>query len=354
MDARGFGSDNHAGVHPDVLAAVAAANAGRAPAYGDDPWTLRAEDDIRAALCAPDAEVALVFSGTGANVVGLGAVCKPWESVICARTAHINTDECAAPERIAHIKLLPVSAPDGKLTPELVRPHLQGFGFEHHAQPRVISITQSTELGTVFTVAEVRALADLAHEHGMLLHMDGARLVNAAVFLDAGLGDISIGAGVDVLSFCLTKNGAMLAESVVLAGNAVRKAAGVERGMASELEYVRKGSGQMYSKLRYAAAQFTAMLADDLWRGCAKNANVMATRLADGAAAAGVEFEFPVQANELFAWVDAKRVPALQERFGFYVWDELPDARGRLLVRWVTAWDTAAEDVDALVAALMV
>lgn len=352
MSERGFGSDNHAGAHPTVLSALTGATGGHVNAYGDDPLTEAAVTLIREHLGAPDAEVALVMNGTGANVLGLATVCRPWESVICAESAHINTDECGAPERMAGVKLVPVATPDGKLTPELVRSHLHGFGFEHAAQPRVISISQATEFGTVYAPAEVRALADLAHAHGMLLHMDGARISNAAAGLGVGLGEASVGSGVDVLSLGLTKNGAVLAEAVVLAGDAPRRPLGQAAEEASPLEYGRKGLGQLYSKMRFAAAQFQAMLGGTLWRECAQNANAMATRLAEGARASGVEVAFPVQANEVFAWLPAEVVPGLVARFHFYTWDETPDARGRLLVRWVCAWDTTAEDVDALVAAL--
>jgi len=352
VSERGFGSDNHAGVHPEVWVKVLAANLGHAPAYGDDEWTARAVELIRERLGVPDAEVALVCNGTGANVLGLATVCRPWESVICAESAHINTDECGAPERMAGLKLVPIATPDGKLTPELVRPHLAGFGFEHHAQPRAISISQATEFGTVYAPDEIRALADLAHAHGMLLHMDGARLSNAAVSLATTLGGASVAAGVDVLSLGLTKNGAMLAEAVVLAGDAPRRPLDQPAAEASPLEYGRKGLGQLYSKMRFSAAQVVAMLEGDLWRDCAQNANAMAARLTEGARSAGVDIAQPVQANEVFAWLPAAAVPTLAESFHFYTWDETPDEFGRVLVRWVCAWDTTAEDVDEFVAAL--
>ncbi len=201
---RGFGSDNHAGVHPEVLSAISEANVGHAVAYGDDEWTRRATEVVKDALGG--GQVAFVWNGTGANVVALGAVCRPWESVICAQSAHINTDECAAPEHVANVKLVPLATPDGKLTPEIVLPALTGFGFEHHAQPRVISVSNSSELGTVYTRSELCALASLAHEHGMLLHVDGARLANAAIGAGCSLAALSAEAGIDVLSLGGTKN----------------------------------------------------------------------------------------------------------------------------------------------------
>ena len=337
---RGFGSDNHSGAHPEVLAAIAEANVGHAHAYGDDPWTVRAIAQLQLHF-GEEAQVAFVFNGTGANCVGLAAVCRPWESVICAESAHIMTDECAAPEQIANVKLVTVPTPDGKLTPELVAPALTGFGFEHHAQPRVISISNVTELGTVYTPREIRVLADLAHEKGMLLHVDGARLANAAAGLGATLSALTVEAGVDVLSLGGTKNGMLFGEAVVLFGDA----------RTATLPFVRKHSGQLASKMRFVSAQFSALFGSDLWRLSAATANAMARRLADGATAAGIEIMFPVLANELFALLDDARIPELQERFHFYAWEE-GVAPGRSLVRWVTSWDTTAEDVDALIDAL--
>ncbi len=337
---RGFGSDNHAGVHPEVLAAIAEANVGHAHAYGDDPWTARAVRALKSHL-GEEAQVAFVWNGTGANVVGLGAVCRPWQAVVCAESAHIMTDECGAPEHIADVKLLPIPTPEGKLTPELVRPALTGFDFEHHVQPRVISVSNVTELGTVYTVRELRALADLAHEHGMLLHCDGARIANACLRTGATLGALTEAAGVDVLSLGGTKNGMLAGEAVVLFGSAA----------THDLKYVRKQSAQLASKMRFISAQFVAMYEGDLWRRCAANANAMAARLAEGARAKGVQIPFPVEANEIFALLDDGVIDALMDRFHFYAWEE-GIVEGRSLVRWVTSWDTQTDDVDALVAAL--
>jgi len=333
---RGFGSDNHAGVHPAVLAAIADANRGHVPAYGDDPSTQRAQEVLRRHL-GDEAQIAFTFNGTGANVVALATLCRPWDSVICPVSAHINSDECGAPEHIANIKLVPVETPDGKLTPELVQPHLTGFGFEHHAQPRVISVSNVSELGTVYSVAELRALSGLAHAHGMYLHVDGARICNAAVGLDVALRALTVDAGVDALSLGGTKNGMLAGEAVVLFGEA----------QSDDLQYVRKQSGQLSSKMRFVAAQFLAMFEGDLWRECASHANSMARRLAEGATQAGIEITQPVQANEVFAVLPREITPALLERFRFYVWDKSANE-----VRWVTSWDTAEEDVDELVAAL--
>jgi threonine aldolase len=337
---RGFGSDNHSGVHPEVLEAIAEANVGHAHAYGDDPWTVRAAAALQVEF-GENSQVAFVFNGTGANVVGLSAVCRPWESVICAESAHITTDECAAPEHIANVKLVTVLTPDGKLTPELVQPALTGFGFEHHAQPRAISVSNVTELGTVYSQAELLALADLAHGKGMLLHVDGARIANAAAGLGASIADLTVHAGVDVVSIGGTKNGMLAGEAVVLLGGACTDA----------LPYVRKQSAQLPSKTRFIAAQFLAMYSTDLWRRCAMHANEMAELLATGARSRGIEIAFPVQANEIFALLPDETIPPLQERFHFYAWEE-GIVEGKSLVRWVTSWDTTVDDVNVFLDAL--
>ena len=332
--ARGFGSDNQSGAHPRVLEAIAAANAGHVTAYGDDSFTERA-----AALFEElfgECDVHLTLTGTGANVIGLGSIARSFDAVICPETAHINVDECGAPERIALVKLVPVATPDGKLTPALVRPYLTGFGFEHHAQPRVISISQVSEFGTVYTAEEIRVLADLAHDHGMYLHMDGARIANAAAALDVPVRDFTVDAGVDVLSFGGTKNGMIAGEAVLHFGDARRETT----------RYVRKQAAQLASKMRFVAAQFVAVLEDGLWLETASHANAMAARLAAGASLLpGVTITQCVQANEVFATLPPQHIAALQEAFGFYVWDE---SRGE--VRWVTSWDTTTEDVDGLLA----
>src|SRR3954468_17250722 len=273
MSERGFASDNYAGALPEVVEAIAAANAGHAPAYGEDEWTARAEARFREHF-GPEARVFLALNGTGANVVALRALAQPWSAVVCPETAHLNVDECGAPERVGGLKLLTVAAPDGKLTPQLVASRLGRFGDEHAVQPRVVSISQSTELGTVYSVDEVRALADQAHTHGLLLHVDGARLANAAAALDVPLGALTTDAGVDALSFGGTKNGLLLGEAVVL----------LRPDLGEGIEYLRKQSMQLASKMRYLAAQFDALLQDDRWRRAAANANAMARRLAEALA----------------------------------------------------------------------
>lgn len=332
---KSFGSDNHAPVHPDVLAAILEANSGDVPAYGDDPWTARAAELFKVHF-GPDTESYLVFNGTGANVLALESLVRPHQAVLCADSAHVHTDECGAPERHLGCKLLLAPAVDGKLTVEAVDRLVRGVGDEHHVQPGALSLTQSTELGTRYTLAELRELTDWAHSRGLLVHLDGARLANAAAGLDVGLGDAV--PGVDVLSFGATKNGAMSAEAVLF----------LRPGPAAGFRYRRKQGMQLASKMRYAAAQFVALLADDLWRRNAAHANAMAARLAAAvASAADVRITRPVEANAVFAVLPGSAVAPLQERYPFYVWDE---ATGE--VRWMTSFATTESDVDAFAAAL--
>jgi threonine aldolase len=330
---RFFASDNAAGVHPAILDAIAAANGGHALAYGHDRWTERAARQVSDALGGA-ADVLFVFGGSGANVVALGALVESHGAVLCAESSHLWRDECAAPERFLGCKLMPIPAADGKLTPDLVQARLRGFGVVHHAQPRAISVAQPTEWGTLYTAGELRALADLAHRHGMVLHVDGARLTNAAAALGVPLRALAADARVDVLSLGGTKAGLLAGEAVVWFG-------GEATGRA---EYVRKQAMQLPSKLRYVAAQFEALLAGELWRTVATHANAMAARL--GAAIAdlpGVTLAQPVQTNVVFAGVPSDRIARLQREAGyFHVWD--PD---RAIVRLMTAWDTSPDDVDA-------
>jgi threonine aldolase len=332
---RSFGSDNHAPVHPDVLAAIADANSGDVAAYGDDPWTARAEELLKVHF-GPDARPYLVFNGTAANVLSLGALTRPYQAVLCADAAHIHTDECGAPERQLGCKLLPVSTVDGKLTVEAVDRVAWAVGDQHHVQPGALSITQSTELGTRYTPAELAELAGWAHARDMSVHLDGARLANAAAGLGSSLRDAA--GDVDVLSFGATKNGGLGAEAVVF----------LRPGPDDGFAYRRKQGMQLAAKMRYAAAQFVALLTDDLWRRNAAHANAMAARLAAGVAAVpGVRITHPVEANAVFAVPPPAVVAPLQRRYPFYVWDE-----GTGEVRWMTSFATTESDVDDFVAAL--
>ena len=332
---KGFASDNYAGGHPAVLAAIAEANAGHAVAYGGDPWTARAEQLLRAHF-GEQAVSYLVFNGSAANVLSLRALCRPWESVICAAQAHINVDECGAAEQIAGVKLQDVPTPDAKLTPEHVGSLLVRHGDEHAVQPRVVSITQSTELGTRYSPDELRALADYVHERGLLLHVDGARLANAAAALNVPLRALTTDVGADVVSFGGTKNGLLLGEAVVFC----------EPALGASFKYLRKQTLQLASKGRFIAAQFVALLEDDLWRHNAAHANAMAARLAEALLEVpGVRLTQPVQANAIFAVLPRAATEQLQRDWPFYTWDE---ATGE--VRLVCSWDTTGDEVDAFAA----
>ena len=334
---RGFASDNYAGVHPEVLEAIASANVDHAKAYGDDDWTARADVAFREHFGA-DARAFPVFNGTGANVVGLQVMLRPWEAVICASSAHINVDEGGAPEHQLGTKLIDVATPDGKLTPDLVRSVHFGVGVVHHAQPRVISITQTTEMGTAYSPDEIGALAEFAHSLDMYLHLDGARISNAAATLGVPLRAFTTDAGVDMVSYGGTKNGALAAEAVVC----------LRPELAEVLGFARKQSMQLASKMRFFSAQFVALLEGDLWLRNASHANAMAHRLVDGVSdVAGVEIGLPVQANGLFPVIPRAAIEPLQEVTPFYVWDE-----ARNQVRWMCSWDTTENDIDTFVAAV--
>ncbi len=327
---RGFASDNYAGIHPEVLEAIARANGGHQVAYGDDDVTAALADRVKDVF-GPKAEVYPVFNGTGANVVALQAMTRRWEAVVCAASAHVNVDEGGAPEHGAGLKLWTVPTPDGRLTPELIDTQAWGFGDVHRAQPGAVTITQSTELGTVYSVDEIRAIADHAHGLGMRVHLDGARLANAAAALGTDLAAITTEAGVDVVSLGGTKNGAMLSEAVVV----------LNPDAAPGVDFLRKSSMQLASKMRFVSAQLLALLTDDLWRRNASHANAMAADLAARVAdLPNVRIVRPVQANAVFVILPPDVTARLQERFRFYTWDQ---ATGE--VRWMCSWDTTPEDV---------
>lgn len=336
-NVRGFASDNYAGIHPEVLEAILAANDGHQGAYGADDYTAALHDVVRGHFGAA-AHAFPVFNGTGANVVALQSMLPRWGAVICTTTAHVHVDEGGAPERVAGIKLLPVPTEDGKLTPALVDREAWGFGDEHHAQPGVVAITQSTELGTVYAPEEIRALAEHAHGLGMLLYVDGARLSNAAVALGLGLGESTTALGVDVVGLGGTKNGALGAEVVVV----------MDPEQVQPLTYLRKLDMQLASKMRFLSAQLVALYSGDLWQRSAGHANAMAARLrAAVEPMPGVRLTQATQANAVFAVLPPGVADRLRESFSFYDWDA---ASGE--VRWMCSFDTTAEDVDAFVAAL--
>ncbi len=327
---KSFGSDNHAGTHPAVMRAISEANVGDAVAYGADPWTERATAGLRR-LAGADGEVYLVLNGSGANVLGLGLLLGRHEAVICAESAHINTDECGAAERILGTKLLTVPAPGGKLTPELIAPRLAGRGDEHFSQPGVVAITQSTEVGTCYSLAELAKIRDFCTDNGLRVFMDGARLANAAAYLGCTLADLAEHA--DVLSFGGTKNGAMGVEAVIV----------MRPGDAVNAPYLRKQHMQLSSKMRFLAAQFSALLEDDLWLRNAGHANAMAARLAAGLTdLPGVSVAYPVESDAVFARLDKRHIAELQRDWFFHVWDEQSS-----VVRWMTSFNTSENDVDA-------
>jgi threonine aldolase len=331
---KSFGSDNHSGAHPEVLQAISDANGGDSLPYGADQWTLRATEELRTIFAASDA--LLVFNGTAANVLGISLLLRPFDAVICAESSHLNVDECGATERILGNKLLAMATPDGKLTPELVRPRLAGRGDSHRAQPRVVQIAQATEVGTCYSLDEIQRLSEFCRTEDLYLFMDGARLANAAAYLGCELGDLAV--GVDVLTFGGTKNGAVAAEAVIV----------MRDELVQQAPFQRKQQMQLGSKMRFTAAQFAALLEGKLWLRSAQHANAMATRLAtEVARVPGVDTRYPVQSNAVFAALSPDRIAALQKDWTFYIWDEAES-----VVRWMTAFDTTEDDVDSFVAAI--
>lgn len=331
---KGFASDNNSGVHPAVFKAMEAANHAHVVGYGDDPYTQKAIGLFKEKFSS-DTEVFFVFNGTGANVLGLSSITQSFHSIICAETAHIQEDECGAPEKFTGCKLIPVEPVHGKVTPEAVLNHLKGFDFEHHSQPRVISISQVTEMGTVYQPGEIKALAELAHKHGMYLHMDGARIANAAVSLGLDFRAFTKDCGVDVLSFGGTKNGMMLGEAVLFFNSE----------LANRTKYIRKQSMQLYSKMRFVGAQFVAYLENDLWKEPATHSNKMAKLLeAEIAKIPQIRITEPVEANGIFAAIPSEIIKPLQKEFFFYIWNEQKSE-----VRWMCSFDTTEEEIYGFV-----
>ncbi len=331
-----FASDNHAGAHPEVMAAIAAANSGYALPYGEDPWTANLRERIREEF-GDQATAFPVLNGTGANVLGLSVLLgNRYEAVICPESAHIATHEGGASERQLGVKLILAPTPDGKLTPDDVTARLHGLGVPNEVQPKVVSISQATEVGTCYTPDEVAAIAETAHSRGLLLHVDGARLANAAAHLGCSLRELTTDAGVDVVGFGGTKNGALLAEALVV----------LRPELAAKVPFLIRQSLQLASKARFISAQLTALLTDDLWRRNAEHANAMARRLADGIAGLpNISLRWPVQSNAVFAALPHEAIRELQTRYTFHVWDHTEG-----VVRWMTAFDTTPESVDAFIA----
>jgi threonine aldolase len=331
---RNFASDNNAGVHPEILKAIVRANQGHVIAYGDDPYTRSAVQKFEEHF-GPDIAVFFTFNGTGANVVGLQALTRPYHSVLCSDYAHIYVDECGAPEKHTGCKLLPLPQQDGKISLESVRHAYHGIGDQHHSQPRVISITQSTEMGTVYQPEEVKALAHFAHEHGMFLHMDGARIANAAVFLGQTLRQATRDLGVDVLTFGGTKNGIMGGEAVVF----------FQPKLSQDFLFLRKQNMQLASKMRFIAAQFEALLTNDLWRRSAEHANRMARLLEkEISRIPEVKIVWKVEANGVFTRIPRHSIERIKQHYYFYMWVEEES-----IVRWMCSFDTTEDDIHAFI-----
>jgi threonine aldolase len=327
---RGFASDNNAGVHPEILEAIARANHGHVIAYGDDAYTRSAVKKFEEHF-GPDIDVFFTFNGTGANVLGLQALNRPYHAVLCSDYAHIYTDECAAPEKHTGCKLIPLPHQNGKITVDSVRHAYHGIGDQHHVQARAISITQSTEMGTVYKPEEVQALASFAHEREMFLHMDGARIANAAVSLGQTLRQATRDLGVDVLSFGGTKNGLLGGEAVVF----------FNREFSRDFLYLRKQGMQLASKMRFIAVQFEALLTNNLWRRSSEHANRMARLLEkEIARIPGVKIVWKVEANGVFVQLPPQAIARIQERYFFHTWIEDEN-----IVRWMCSFDTTEEDI---------
>ncbi len=325
-----FGSDNHSGIHPDILKAIQDANRGHTIAYGDDPWTKSLQETVRRQF-GEQAILYPVFNGTGANVVAIKAMTRPYHAVICTTNAHIHTDECGAPEQATGCKLKPFPTTDGRLRVSDIEQALHGRGDEHHSQPKVVSITQSTELGTCYRPEDLKAISNYAHEHNLLVHMDGARIANAAAFLNVSLREITTDAGIDIVSFGGTKNGLLQGESLLVLNPALEP----------EMKFFRKQHMQLASKMRFLSAQLDAYLTNDLWLENARHANRMARLLAERVAdIPGVTITQPVEANGVFAKLPRETIPAIQEQFFFYVWDE-----DEGIVRWMTSFDTPENEI---------
>ena len=334
INKRGFASDNNSGVHPDIMLALNEANKGHTIAYGDDPYTREAYKRFYEEF-GEDTGIYFVFLGTAANVLGLGALTQSFHSVICAETAHINEDECGAPEKFNGFKLLPIETEDGKITVDGIKKHIKGIGFEHHSQPKIISITQATELGTIYKPGEIKEIADYAHQNNMYVHMDGARIANAAIALNLSFREITKDVGVDILSFGGTKNGMMYGEAILFFNNLAQ----------DEFKYLRKQGMQLASKMRFISAQFLRYLSNGLWKENASHANSMAQLLAEKAGKIpGIEITQEVEANGVFAKVPKEIIPELQNEFFFYLWDV-----EKSVVRWMTSFDTTEGDIESFV-----
>ena len=328
---RFFASDNNAPVHPELWAAMGEINYAHQIAYGDDDYTIEAISEFKKVF-GQEIEVFFTFLGTGANVLGISALTKPYNSILCAETAHIFEDECGAIERFSGAKLIPITTKNGKLTIPLLQKHLKGIGFEHHSQPKVVSITQSTELGTVYTPEEIKDITQWAHQNDLYVHMDGARIANAAAYLQKDFKEITYDSGIDILSFGGTKNGMMYGEAIVF----------FQKELAKDFKYIRKQGMQLASKMRYISAPFSYYLKNNFWRKLALHSNKMAQLLAQEIEnLSEVKIVYPVQSNAVFVQLPRCLAQKLQKETFFYPWDE-----DNNIYRWMCSWDTTKEDIS--------
>ena len=334
---RSFASDNNSGVHSSIIEALQQANNNHALGYGDDVWTQKAIESLQA-LFGQEYEPLFVFNGTGSNVVALQLITRPFNSILCAETAHIYVDECGGPVKMTGCQIRPIATLDGKLTPELIKPHLHGFNDQHHSQPGAIYLSQCTELGTVYTPHELEAITQLAHQYNMYVHMDGARIANACASLGLSLRELTVDCGIDILSFGGTKNGMMIGECVIP----------FSKNLSQNAKFVRKQSAQLASKMRYLSSQFAAYLADDLWLHNAQHANAMAQKLYSGLKEFPfVEFTQKVESNQLFLTMPKSIIDLMLQHYFFYFWNEDNNE-----IRLVTSFDTTDEDIERFLSLL--
>lgn len=337
MSNRGFASDNNSGIHPAILKAIKTANTGHVVGYGDDRYTEEAKKLFKSEF-GEETEIFFTLTGTGANILSIQSLCQSFHSIICTETAHIHSDECGAPEKFTGSKLIPIPSSNGKVSPSELLKKLHGFDVEHHSQPGMLSISQVTEMGTVYSADEIKELAGIVHQHGMYLHMDGARIANAAVSLGLNFRAFTKDAGVDVLSFGGTKNGLMLGEAVLI----------FNPELAKNTKYYRKQAAQLYSKMRFVSVQFIPYLRDEIWKANAGHANRMAQMLAGLVSEIkAIRITQKVDANGIFAILPREIIPLIRKEYFFYDWDE---SKGE--VRWMTSFDTMEEDITSLVALL--
>jgi threonine aldolase len=328
---RGFASDNNAGIHPEILDEIIAVNKGHVVGYGSDIYTEQALNIFKE-FFGSNTETFFVFTGTAANVLCLSGITRSWNSVITSSSSHMEQDECGAPEKLTGCKILTVDTPDGKITTDLIERHMHGFDFEHHSQPKVISISQATEMGTVYSSAEIRKIADFSHNKGMFLHIDGARISNAAVTLNLPFKTFTTDAGVDILSFGGTKNGMMLGEAICF----------LQPGLSGDFKYIRKQSMQLASKMRFISAQYIAYFRNDLWKKCASNSNAMAIKLADKLQQfKEIRITQAVQSNGVFVVMPVDVAEKMRDHYFFYPWNEKTSE-----YRLMTSWDTTEEDIN--------